>query len=194
MSEEILPISFSPNADATNTDFSNAPLQLSRIDVNPEYRKKWKVHMEDFLCLTRGGKLIRETLYRTGAFDPNLKDDYFMLLKHVEAIYDQKLIKGKTYEERRHLEDRWVILDKNGNEKVEFPQFKHGYLAGGCIYSIESKYYNIETGEYYGYSTSSMQSDEFVFIDNRFEADKAKRGVMKINKRDGSWELFPFTR
>ena len=84
--------------------------------------------------------------------------------------------------------------NNNGNEKVEFKQFEHGYLVkNSCIYKINSNYYNIETGEYYGNSSTSMESEDFLFLDNEYthkNLDKAKLGVLKINKKDGTWEVF----
>jgi hypothetical protein len=35
-----------------------------------------------------------------------------------------------------------------------------------------------------------MKSNEFLFLDNRFEKDETKKGVMKINLKDGSWQVF----
>lgn len=178
---------------------NDAPLQLSKITLNEEYRKKWKVRMNDFVCLTRNGILVNESLYRVGGLGTanigGLK--YFILIKHVEAYYDDKIMKmldehHATDDERRHLESRWCIIDNNGVEKVIFDTFKTPYLVdNSCLYSLDGKYYNIETGESYGYSSTSMKSDEYVFLDNQFDSDVTKRGVLKINKKDGSWELFP---
>ena len=74
---------------------NNIGLQLSKISVNEEYAKKWNVDLNDFVCLTKNGELISNNLYRIGGLNnPNLeKDKYFMLIKHVEAIYDFDFIK-----------------------------------------------------------------------------------------------------
>jgi len=178
----------------------SSALQLSHIQVNEEYCKEWNETKSDFVVLTKNGELIRKSLYRVGGFGCDIKQDYFMLLKYVEAIYDYDFIKkcypNKSRKElelqRKHLEGRWCIIDKNGIEKVVFDSFKTPYLVEeSCIYSIDSNYYNIETGEHYGYSSSSFQSKEFLFLNNRFEKDKSKCGVMKVNKKDGSYEVFP---
>ncbi len=174
-------------------------LQLSPIQVNQDYLNEWNDNSNDFVCLTKNGELISNSLYRVGGFGADIKQDYFMLLKYVEAIYDYDFIKkcypNKSIKElelqRKHLEGLWCIIDKNGIEKKVFDEFKTPYLTkDSCIYSIDSNYYNIETGEHYGYSSSSFQSKEFLFLDNRFEKDKSKCGVMKINKKDGSYEVF----
>lgn len=171
---------------------NNMGLQLSPITVNEEYCKKWNERLTDFVCLTKNGELISNSLYRVGGLNtPHLgKDDYFMLLKYVEDFYSDDITKVKK--DKPHLDGRWCIIDKNGIEKKVFESFKSPYLTkDSCIYSINSDYYNIETGECYGYSSTSMVSEEFLFLDNRYNKDKTKRGVMKINKKDGSWELFP---
>ena len=182
-------------------DVGSSALQLSSIQVNQCYLNEWNNYSNDFVCLTKNGELLRPTLYRIGGLDnPQLgKDKYFMLIKYVEAIYDYDFIKkcypNKNRKElelqRKHLESRWCIIDENGVEKKEFDQFKTPYLIkDSCVYSIDSNYYNIETGEHYGYSSSSFQSKEFLFLNNQFEKDKSKCGVMKISKKDGSYEVF----
>lgn len=143
-----------------------SPLQLSPITINEDYRKKWNIHENDFVCLTKNGQLISSSLYRVGGLGtPNLnKDKYFTLLKHVEAFYSQEIMRmsakvkgGSKNRDPKHLEGRWCIIDKNGNEKVEFDHFKAPYLLkDSCIYSVDGHYYNIETGEHYCDSRSSM--------------------------------------
>ena len=182
------------------TDVGRSALQLSPIQVNQDYLNEWNNNRNDFVCLTKNGELLRPTLYRIGGLNsPKLgKDKYFMLLKYVEVVYDYDFIKkccpDKNRKElelqRKHLESRWCIIDENGIEKKEFDQFKSPYLTkDSCIYSIDSNYYNIETGEHYGYSSSSFQSKEFLFLNNNFEKDKSKCGVMKIRKKNGSYEV-----
>jgi hypothetical protein len=180
-------------------DAYSTALQLSPIQVNEEYCKEWNERMTDFVVLTKNGELISNSLYRVGGFGVDQKQDYFMLLKYVEAIYDYDFIKkcypNKSRKElelqRKHLEGRWCIIDKNGVEKKEFDQFKSPYIKkGSCIYSVDSNYYNIETGEFYCNSSKSMESSEFLFLENPYDKDLSKKGVMKINKKDGSWSVF----
>lgn len=180
-------------------DVGSSALQLSPIRVNQDYLNEWNNNSNDFVCLTKNGELISKSLYRVGGFGGDIKQDYFMLLKYVEAIYDYDFIKkcypNKSRKElelqRKHLEGRWCIIDKNGIEKKEFDKFKTPYIKkGSCLYSIENNYYNIETGEFYCNSSKSMESSEFIFLENSYDKDLSKRGVMKINKKDGSWSLF----
>lgn len=167
---------------------NDGSLQFSPIALNEGYKKKWNEHLNDFICLTKNGQLIRNTLYRIGGKGtPKLgKDEYFMLLKHVEAFYDDSITKIKK--DKPHLESKWCILDKNGNEKVEFKPFDSPYLIQNSqIYFIKGKYYNIETGEFYRDASTSMQSSEFLFLGSQYDS---RDGVMKINKKNGTWELF----
>lgn len=164
-------------------------LQLSPITVNEDYRQKWNIHQNDFVCLTRNGVLISDSLYRVGGFGADLKGDYFMLIKHVEAYYEDSITKVKK--DKPHLAGCWCILDKNGVEKVVFDRFKTPYpIKNSQVYSIDSNYYNIETGEFYCQSSTRIDSTDFIFLENRYDKDESKRGVLKINKKDGSWELF----
>lgn len=172
-----------------STPATSDELQLSKVVIKDDYRKKWNIHENDFVFLTIGERLLRNTLYRVGGMGGNIKDNYFMLLRHVEAYYKDSITKDKS--KKPHLESQWCIVDKNGEEKVSFEAFKTPYLVrNSCIYSINNAYYNIETNEHYCDSYSSMSSTDFLFLENKFDKDKSKRGIMKINKEDGSWELF----
>lgn len=70
-------------------------LQLALIKPNEEYHKKWNIHLDDFVCLSKNGELLRNTLYRVGGLNnPDLaKDNYFMLLKYSEAYFSKEILK-----------------------------------------------------------------------------------------------------
>jgi len=169
-------------------------LQLNPIKVNDDYRKEWNVSCNDFMVLTKNGELLNNCLYRIGGLNnPKVGiDKYFMLLKYVEDYYSEDVLKISKSNNPKHLDGRWCILDKNGNERIVFERsLDYPYLVeNSCIYHIKNHYFNIETGEDYGYTSSSFKSEEFIFLENRFEKDLAKKGVMKINKENGTWELF----
>ena len=175
-----------------NLSFSKN-LQLSKIIIREDYQRKWNISCNDFLVLTKEGKLLRATLYRIGGLnDPDLEHDrYFMLLKYVESFYPKEIMKMSKSKDNKHLEGKWCILDKEGNEKVEFDSFKNPYLIkNSCIYSINSNYFNVETGEFYCYSHNSFESENYLFLNNEFDKNKSKRGVLKIDKISGKMELF----
>jgi hypothetical protein len=167
-------------------------LSLNRISVNDEYKKEWHIIENDFMLLCNNDKPISETLYRIGGINnPNpKKDKYFMLIKYTEAYYDDKILKHCKDKDPKHLEGRWCIIDSNGVEKVVFDAFKHGYIVkDSCIYHIDSKYYNIETGEYYGRATSSVESSKKLYLDLKYNDNPNKRGLLIINKQTGFSEL-----
>lgn len=166
-------------------------LQLSPISIKEDYRKKWNIHEKDFVCLTKNGELISSSLYRVGGFGFNLKDDYFMLLKYVEDFYSKEIMRICENKDPKHLDGRWCILDKNGVEKIVFKDSFHSpYLVkNSIIYSTGSNYYNIETEEFYCYASSTMESTDYLFLDNKYDKDENKRGIMKINKKTGIYEL-----
>lgn len=165
-------------------------LELRPVEIPEKYRKKWNIHQTDYLHLYKDGKKVNNHYYRVGGFSVDLRNRYFMIIKHVEAYYKDSITKDKK--RKPHLEGRWVIIDKYGVEKVEFDSFDHGCIKGnGQVYSLKGSYYNIETGEKYCEGSSSMCSDDFIFIENNYNKDKSKRGVWKINLHDGSYEIFP---
>jgi hypothetical protein len=170
----------------------SSALQLSSIQVDTEYCKKWNERMTDFVVLTKNGELVSNSLYRVGGMGckPDGKN-YFMLLKYVEDYYPADILKMSGNKDPKHLSGRWCIIDKNGIEKVVFESFKSPYLMNdSCIYSIDQNYYNIETGKHYCKAYTSMKSKDFLFLENAYDDDKSRRGVIKVCKKTGTWELF----
>lgn len=166
-------------------------LQLLPITINNDYRKEWNVHETDFVCLMNNVGLVSDSFFRIGGFGVSLKDDYFMLLKHVEAQYSKEILEMSNSKKAKHLDGRWTIFDKNGVEKIEFDRFASVYLIkNSVIYTLNGNYYNIETGELYCSANESMESTEFLFLENNNDyKDKSRRGIFKINKKDGSYEI-----
>lgn len=192
---------FHINENEVIPDTNKNGIQITPIKIREDYAKEWNEHATDFVCITKNGELLNPTLYRIGGLGTNKINGkkYFMLLKYVESIYSFDFIKGcypnKSNKElkllRKHLEGRWCIIDEFGKEKVEFEHFNQPYLIdNSCIYSLDSKYYNIETKEFYCQSYSSMKSEQYLFLENRYDNNKEKRGVLKINKITGEFELF----
>lgn len=164
-------------------------LQKGFIQFNEEYKKKWKIYgSEDYFHLLKNGTVINNNaIYRVGGMGAKLNEKYFLLLKYTEAFYEDSITKDKN--KKRHLEGVWTILDNNGNEKVSFNLFSSPYLvSNSCLYLINSKYYNIETGEYYGDSSKTMETKEFLFLERsgwNSKKDGLEAGVLKIRKEDG---------
>lgn len=162
-------------------------IKFAKAIIDPEYRKKWNIRQDDFICLTRNGKLIRDTLYREGGIRKE-QGNYYLLMKHVESMYQDHITTDS--DKKLHLAIFWCILDKQGNEKVICKEFECAHIVkNSIIYSLNSSYFNIETGEFYCKASNYMESENYLFLDNKFDEDKSKRGVLKINKKDGSKEL-----
>lgn len=167
-------------------------LQLSPIVVNSKYLSEWNENMTDFIVLTKDGKLIDNSIYRIGGMsgDKDIENDYFMLIKYVECYYSPDIIRMSNSDSNKYLSGRWCIFDKNGILKKEFDEHISPYIVhDSCIYSINSKYYNIETDELYCNASKIVESSKYLFLENAYDKDLIKRGVMKINKKDGTCEL-----
>ena len=165
-------------------------IELIHANLSPEYRKKWNCHsLDDFGLLYKNGEKVNDTLYRIGGMGADINANYFCILKHVEAFYPDSITKIKK--DKPHLESQWVILNNDCEEKVNTGSFNAPYLIGGCIYTVKSNIYNINTNEMYAYSGKWMRTNDFIFVENPYDENASKRGVLKINKEDGSFELFP---
>lgn len=169
-------------------DDKDGPLQLNPIMLREDYRNKWNVVSNDFVLLCRGETPIRSTLYRIGSglviFNKN--SAYFMLLKHQEEFYADKITMDKS--KKPHLSASWCIVSPSGEEKyVCQGLLESPYLHGGVIYSVNGRFYNIETGFFYCYAHKSLNSDKYLFLDNSFDKRKEFRGIMQIEKSNGSY-------
>ena len=167
-------------------------LEILPVAINKDYIDKWHVHQKDFVGLTLNGKLISETLYRIGGMgNPNvLTQRYFMLLKYREDQYCEKILKITKSKDGNFLKAVWCILDQEGNEKKDFESYATPYLIkNSCIYTINNEYYNIETNELYCQAYKSVESEDFLFLQNEYDKDHSKRGILKINKSDGTYEF-----
>ena len=190
----LIAASITDSQNRTKSKVNDKGLGISPAEINEDYRKKWNIYMDDFVSLTLNGELLRPTLYRVGGMGkPNLATDkYFVLLKHTEAFYGKDILKMSGNKNPKHLNGTWCIIDQYGNEKFE-SKSSSDYLyllKNSCICSSNQKYYNIETGELYCDSSKSMESEEYLFLDNAYDKDESKRGIMMINKCDGTWDLF----
>lgn len=171
----------------------SSDLQLSELTLKEDYRKKWNVTENNFLVLTKNGKLINNSIYRKGGLNNfDLKrDKYFMLLKYQESYLSKDIIKITKSKDNKYLKSSWCIIDNNGIEKVVFEPFDSPYLVkNSCIYHINGNYYNIETNVCYCYVSGYIESTDFLFLENNFDKDHTKRGVMKIDKITGEYEIF----
>jgi len=166
-------------------------IQLSPITLSDEFCKEWNISTQDiFVHLTMNGELVNNGLYRKGGIGGDLTKKYFTLLKHTKVKYTAKEREKYGFKNKKGLRFNWCILDHQGNEKFIAELYDTPYIVdNSVIFVIGNKYYNIETGEYYCQSLSSMRSDDYIFLDNTQDSNPSKKGVMQINKHDGTWML-----
>lgn len=180
-------------------------VELKPVVLDDEYRKKWRVHQNDFYHLYVNGIRANDSLYRVGGFGTKLNEKYFILLKQVESTYDKKIMsETKKFAEKmgdkhdnnpRHLANCSCIIDENGVEKKVFQQFDSPWTLGGCIYKLNNQYRNIETDELILESSGNcMSSNDYLFVNDEFNRDKEKRGVVRICKWNGKTKLYRYDR
>lgn len=163
-------------------------IELIPARLDPGYAEKWNVYMADFVHLYVNGEKKSDMLYRVGGFGVKVDRPYFLLMKHVESHYEDAITTDNA--KKPHLESRWCIIDNEGVERQVFEHYKSPYLIGGVIYSIDGRYYNVETGESYaGSHGQSVRSEKYLFIENKYDEIHERRGVLQITLSDGSYVL-----
>lgn len=179
------------NEDGAVNENTTEGLRLCSVTISPEYAKKWNALEKDFVVLVKNGVLLRNTLYRLGGIGkrPDNKS-YFLLLKYKEATHSSEDMEKYKFTHRNYLQGSWCILDKDGNEKVNMSDFKSPCIYG-CLYVESNNCYKIETNERICSAHNSMESEKYLFVDNNYDSDKSKRGVLQVNKEDGSIILHP---
>ncbi len=177
------------NFELNKPVISTTRIQLIPVKLSDEYRKEWNVTLNDFVSILENGHLYKKEIYRVGVLDCNVKDGYFLLIKQVEDYYSDEITKDKK--QKPHLAGLWCILDKDGNEKYVAPDIMtHPYLHGGLLYSVNKKLYNIETGEFYGDSQTTMSTKKYLFLNNPYDQDHTRRGVIRVNKKTGNYKIY----
>jgi len=164
----------------------NEVVTLEHAELSKNYRDQFRIpkSSDDFYYLYINGEKKSDTLYRIGGMNPLSNPDYFLILKHEEGTYDSFVEKDIP-----HLVPTWCIYDKNGILKLTFSQYESIYLTGGLIYSIKNKFYNIETGFYYGNTTRYLKTDNYLFLENKYLPIDGIKGVMKIHIPTGEYEI-----
>ena len=165
----------------------NKNITFKYTELDDEYIKRWNINSE-FGHLYKNGIKMSDTLYRIGGHGISEEDKYFMILKYVEAKYNDNIT--TIIKDKFHLSGLWCILNENGEEKGIFDSYKSPYMVGGQVYVLDKTYYNIETKKPYCNSYSSMKTKKYLFLDNQYDEDIERRGVFKINMIDGTFEIF----
>jgi len=171
-------------------------IEFHLVNLSESYRIKWNISptLDDFGVLMLDGEVINDNLYRIGGLSVFDRDDTYMaLLLQVEAHYSKDIMKmSKSNGTSNHLDNQTAFINRNGEIKVVFDNtLNYPYLEGGCIYSLNRKYYNIETNELICSGSGTVKSRDFLFIESRYHLDKTKRGVYQININNGTYVLYP---
>ena len=167
-------------------------MKFVKKEFDEKYSKKWNIYMNDYVQLADDdGNLISDSVYRLGGFfswNNFNKGEYFDLLKYTEEYFGDNITKDKK--QKRHLEGRPCIVDKNGVEKVVAEACDSIYIRNNSvIYSRDKGLYNIETGEYYGKPSTEINGEKYIIIENRWEKDENLKGVFMIDKKTGKKQL-----
>jgi len=168
------------------------------VILTDEYMKEWNIsnqnHKFGMLYSPRNGKLSNE-IFRIGGLSTFKSDEkYMQLLLQVESFYSDEIMKmSKIHKVKettnKHLSNTTVIVDANGEIKASFNSLSYPNLIGGILYIQDGKCYNIETEEMICNVCSSAESKEYIFIEDRYNKEKTKRGVYQIQLETGNYIL-----
>ncbi len=174
-------------------------IELVPFKLSKEYAEEWNERMTDFVVLFKDGVRVNDSIYRVGGIGvkPEYNENYFMLLKYVEAYYPVHIMKMSSDRDQKltfrnkHLSGVWCILDKECNEKyVSSDGYESVYLIrNSCLYSIDGTYYNIETKECYGRLNPTIGSSEYIFGE-RTNFKERSHEVIQINKKTGEYTIY----
>lgn len=148
-----------------------------------EYKNEWGIYHNDYFQIYVLGDLLSPTLYRKGGFGGKWVDGYMQLLKCTES-------RSKNGQNNGYLSNHNCIIDVNGKEKYYSGSVLESvYLRPGGIYVHSSKYFNVRNNLLYCESYTYMVTKDYTFLDNKYDKDESRRGVMKISHLDGSYEI-----
>ncbi len=151
-------------------------IEFRKAVFTEEYMNKWGISHNDYFQIYSFGELLRPTLYRKGGFNGKWIDGYMQLFKCVES--------------NGYLSNSTCIIDTNGKEMYSSNSILDSvYLRPGGIYVYASKYFNIRNNKLYCRSYTCMTTKNYTFLDNKYDEDETRRGVMKISHDDGSYGI-----
>lgn len=168
-------------------------ITFGKISMDPDYAKEWHEHCTDFIMVCDElGNPMREQLYRKGGLGGHWTDGYILLLKYVEDFYPKHILEMSGTKDSRHLNSIWCVLDELGNEVfvADGNRLDSLYHIGGLVFSYGDKLFRItDKYTYCESSSNTISTDNYVFIENAFDKDTTRRGVIKIDKHDGTYEI-----
>ena len=141
-------------------------------------KKIFKKHSSDnYSYLYKDGKKVSDNIYRKGGMGNGFRDGYCALI----------LYKGDGSDYGTH-----VLIDSEGD--IALSQVKSGdhlYHKRGVIATMGSIYYNLLTGEPITTGSSSISSDDYIFVECRYDySNSFEKGVYKIDHKTGEFEIY----
>jgi hypothetical protein len=136
----------------------------------------------NYSLLYKDGKIISNIHFRLGGIPKRFgKDNDFCSLIAYPELNTKK------------EEGTWgnhCIINMKGEVVLMANKFETSfYYWGGALATIKDVIYNLYTLEPIVESTSKIESENFYFAENRYN-DKYQKGVYKINKKTGEYEIF----
>lgn len=145
-----------------------------------EFPEDHKEYGRDYSYLYKDGNKVSDMIFRRGGIGGRFKGDYCQLIAYPD--FPEKTLGNHC------------IINKEGEVVLmESNHFDHLYLLRGCIAKMKEDYYNLKTGELIARGSSSVESDEYLFVQHRLDYNKEnpmQTGVYKINYASGEVELF----
>lgn len=173
-------------------------ITIKEAIVSEKYKEEWSSrNLNDFVCITsnENDELISENLYRISGFGLGNNEKYFILIKYTEGYYDAEFMKTlkklKRDSSNKYLKSKFTILNDKGVEKVVLEPYVYPYIVdNSLLYTHNNNCFNIETGFCYSdHYSDSIESEKHFIINNRYNKNLDMKGVIKINKKDGSYEV-----
>ena len=164
------------NTDPVDHDVVNIGHQITLITD-----KSIENNISRYSHLYKDGVKISNTYFRLGGFDTGFNNKLYASLIHYPNYPIDKECWGNH-----------CIIDSNGKIVLEAEKFDSSlYYLDGVIAKKRDIYINLLTGEpiVKSYSTS-LKSKEFIFVECNDYEDKFKKGIYKINKNTGEFEIF----
>ena len=166
-------------------------LQAIKAVLPKEYREEWQIKEDhDFYHLAVDNVFISNNIYRNGGFsgfDPNKKQEFFLVLKGVEELYSKNII-GSSGRNPKHIAQHWTAMNDKGEELIVCREFASVYLIkDSCILCVDRDYYNLRTKEKYPFKRidTVINSCKYSFL-----GQYTDNIVYKIDKQTGEYEQF----
>jgi len=163
------------------------------FEVRPNLANDKKIQKQigsntDYSFLFKDGKRVSKFVFRKGGMSNGFKKGDYCNLIYYPDFFDEK----KEY----RTGGKHVLINTDGKIVLEEQGLsKHPYYRKGVIASMDKSYYNLLTGELIIMGDSSIESEDFLFVQKAYDfewyggKDKPK-GVYKIRFETGEVEYF----